>query len=73
MPIIPDAKWLEAFKLPLRVMIGVAFSCYTLLWLDSAKHIDLLIFGSLTKASVVVLTVVASGLVAFPQTSRHFS
>lgn len=62
MPIIPDAKWLDAFKLPLRVMIGLALACYALLWLDSAKHIDLLIFGGLTKPSIIVLSVVASAL-----------
>jgi hypothetical protein len=62
MPITPDAKWLEAFKLPLRVMIGLALACYALLWLDSAKHFDLSIFGDLTKPSVVVLMVVTSAL-----------
>jgi hypothetical protein len=62
MPITPDAKWLEAFKLPLRVMIGLALACYALLWIDSAKHIDLSIFGVLTKSFVVVLMVVASSL-----------
>jgi hypothetical protein len=62
MPLIPDAKWLEAFKLPLRVMIGLALACYVLLWLDYTKHIELSIFGNLTKPSVFVLTVVASAL-----------
>jgi hypothetical protein len=62
MPITPDAKWLEAFKLPLRVMIGLALACFVLLWLDSAKHIDLSIFGDLTKPSFVVVMVVASAL-----------
>lgn len=62
MPIIPDANWLNAFKLPLRAMIGVTLACGTLLWLDHAKLIDLSVFGGLTKPSIVVLTVVAGAL-----------
>lgn len=62
MPITPDAKWLEAFKLPLRAMIGVTLACCALLWLDNTKQIDLSIFGALTKSSIFVLTVVAGSL-----------
>ena len=62
MLIIPDAKWLDAFKLPLRAMVGVALACCALLWLDIAKHIDLSIFGDLTKPLIVVITVVAGAL-----------
>ncbi|NBS74451.1 MAG: hypothetical protein EBS66_13365 [Betaproteobacteria bacterium] len=62
MPLTPDPKWLEAFKLPLRVMIGISLASYALLWLDSTKHIDLSIFGILAKPAVVVLMVVVSAL-----------
>ena len=62
MPITPDANWLNAFKLPLRAMIGVTLACGALLWLDGAKLIELSVFGGLTKPSIVVLTVVAAAL-----------
>ncbi len=62
MSIIPDARWLDALKLPLRAMIGVVIACSALLWLDNEKHIELSIFGSLTKPSIVVLAIVAGAL-----------
>ena len=62
MPITPDPKWLEALKLPLRVMIGVTLAAAGLLWLDHEKTIDLAVFGSLTKPAVVILGVVAGAL-----------
>lgn len=62
MAITPDANWLNALKLPLRAMIGVTLACLALLWLDHARVIDLAVFGSLTKPSIVVLSVVAGAL-----------
>jgi hypothetical protein len=62
MPVTPDPKWLEALKLPLRVMIGVTLAATGLLWLDHQKIIDLAVFGSLTKPAVVILCVFAGAL-----------
>ena len=62
MAITPDANWLNALKLPLRVMIGVTLAATALLLLDYAKIIDLAVFGSLTRPSMVVLCVVAAAL-----------
>ena len=62
MPITPDARWLDALKLPLRVMIGVVIACFALFWLDNGKYIDLSLFGSLTKPSIVVLAIVSCAL-----------
>lgn len=62
MPFTPDAKWLEALKLPLRAMIGIMLAASALLWLDYEKIVDLSVFGSLTKPSIVVVCVVAGAL-----------
>jgi hypothetical protein len=62
MPITPDPKWLEALKLPVRVMIGVTLAASGLLWLDYKKIIDLSAFGNLSRPGVVILCVVASAL-----------
>lgn len=62
MPITPDPKWLDALKLPLRVMIGVILAATGLLWLDHQKIIDLAVFGSLTKPAVIILSIVAGAL-----------
>lgn len=62
MPITPDPKWLEALKLPLRVMIGITLAAVVLLWLDHQMIIDLAVFGHLTKSAVVILCVVTSAL-----------
>ena len=62
MPFTPDPKWLDALKLPLRVMIGVTLAAAGLLWLDYQKIIDLAVFGSLTKPAVIILGIVAGAL-----------
>lgn len=62
MAISPDASWLNALKLPLRAMIGVALAATALLGMDRARFIDLEVFGNLTKPLVVVLCVVATAL-----------
>lgn len=62
MPVTSDPKWLEALKLPLRVMIGVTLGAAGLLWLDNQKIIDLAVFGSFTKPAAVVLCVFAGAL-----------
>lgn len=50
----PDAKWLEALKLPLRTMLGIALSCGALLFMD------LDVFGQIVRPIVIAVCVVSS-------------
>ncbi len=59
---VPDSGWLQALNLPLRVTIGVALACSTLLVLDSRSVLLLGTFGSLTRPLVIVALVVAAAL-----------
>lgn len=66
---LPDAKWLEALKLPLRVMIGITLGVAGILWLDFKQLFELTVFGAIVKPLLVVVCVIAgaislSGMVA---------
>jgi hypothetical protein len=64
MSVVPDPNWLNALKLPLRVMVGVTIACAVLLALDYWKVIDLIAFGNLTRPFIIVLLAVAGALTA---------
>lgn len=59
---IVDPKWLEALKLPLKVMLSIALSSGVLLLLDHIGAIDLEIFGADVRPLVLILCVVSSVL-----------
>lgn len=54
-----EAKWLEALKLPLKVMIGLALSSGLLLLLDRFGALDLQVFGPVVRPLIIVLLVVS--------------
>lgn len=59
---IPDSGWLQAFKLPLRIIIGIAIASAILLVLDSNAALTLSEFGLLTKPLVIVALVLTGAL-----------
>lgn len=59
---LPDAAWLDALKLPLRVKIGVTLGAAALLILNHLEVIALNDFGSLAKPIVIVLGVFTGAL-----------
>ena len=59
---LPDAKWLEALKLPLRAMLGIALSSGALLLLDYTGVLDLDVFGPIVRPIVIAVCIVFSVL-----------
>ena len=59
---LPDAKWLEALKLPLRAMLGIALSSGALLLLDQLGMLDLGVFVPIVRPIVIAVCVVFSVL-----------
>ena len=59
---LPDVKWLEALKLPLRAMLGIALSSGALLLLDQLGMLDLGVFGPIVRPIVIAVCVVFSVL-----------
>jgi hypothetical protein len=55
---IPDAKWLDALKLPLKVTIAVALASIALLTLDLTGLFDLGPLGTFTRPVLIILSVV---------------
>lgn len=53
---MPDPKWLDALKLPLKVTLAVALSASVLLWLNVKGILDL---GPLSLYSKPILTIIA--------------
>lgn len=62
MSFIPDSGWLQALKLPLRILLGIAIACVVLLVLDHKTLLDLGAFGTLTKPLVIVALVFTAAL-----------
>ena len=54
-----DPKWLEALKLPLKVMLGIALSSGALLLMNYSIQ-DLDVFGTIMLPSVIVVWIVSS-------------
>jgi hypothetical protein len=54
---MPDAKWLDALKLPLRVNVAVALICVALLALNLSGLLDLAAVHSLTLPVLTILAV----------------
>ena len=59
---MPDSSWLQALKLPLRVMIGMFIASVVLLGLDSAAILHLDDFGQLAKPITIVMIVLSGAL-----------
>jgi hypothetical protein len=57
---IPDAKWLDALKLPLKVTIGVAIASFVLLILDLKGLLDFGQYGAIARLALILLSVVFS-------------
>ncbi|MCF6298984.1 MAG: superinfection exclusion B family protein [Thiomicrorhabdus sp.] len=59
---LPDSSWLNAFKLPTQVMVGLFIACSILLFIDSKEVITLNQFGNLSKSIIIAITVVSGSL-----------
>lgn len=59
---VPSPNWLDALKLPARVVVGVFISCVVLIELDQYKFISLVSFGDLIKPSTIVICVISGSL-----------
>lgn len=59
---VPSPSWLDALKLPARVVVGVFISCVALLVLDQYKIISLASFGDLAKSTTIVMAVISGSL-----------
>lgn len=62
MNLLPDANWLNAFKLPMQVMIGLFIASGILLIFDQTKILELSSFGLQTRPIVIVLAVFSGSL-----------
>ena len=67
---MPVSNWIEAVRLPTRVMIGLFIACLTLLAFDTFDVLVLANLGLLAKPVVIVASVVSgslslTGIVAF--------
>jgi hypothetical protein len=60
---IPDPKWLDALRLPLKATVGVALASVVLLSLDLTGLLDLGPLGPYTRPILIILSVVFSILV----------
>ena len=59
---ILDANWLNALKLPTKVLTGVFIASIILLSLDKAEILKLSIFGTIAKPATILLCVVSGAL-----------
>ncbi|MCG7895318.1 MAG: super-infection exclusion protein B [Candidatus Thiodiazotropha taylori] len=57
-----DANWLNALKLPTKVISGLFLASIILLSLDGPEALDLSIFGGLAKPIVILICVVSGAL-----------
>lgn len=57
-----DANWLNALKLPVKVISGLSIASITLLLLDGTAMLNLSRFGDLARPVVVLICVVSSAL-----------
>jgi hypothetical protein len=57
-----DANWLNALKLPTKVISGLFIASIILLSLDGTEILDLSIFGGLAKPIVILICVVSGAL-----------
>jgi hypothetical protein len=55
---IPDPKWLDALRLPLRVTIAVALASAVLLALELGALLDLGPLGAVTRPALIIVVVV---------------
>jgi hypothetical protein len=58
----PDAKWLDALKLPLKASIAGALATAALLWLDFSGLLKLGALGAITRPILIILVVVFTAL-----------
>lgn len=57
-----DANWLNALKLPTKALTGLFIASIILLIFDKTKILDLSVFGSLIKPSVILICTVSGAL-----------
>lgn len=57
-----DANWLNALKLPTKVISGLFIASIILLLLDGTVVLDLSVFGGLARPTVILTCVVSSAL-----------
>jgi len=57
-----DANWINAFKLPTKVLTGLFIASVILLIFDKAKILELSIFGAIAKPATILLCVVSGAL-----------
>lgn len=60
--LLPDSKWIDAVKLPLRVTIGVFVAAIALLLLDQFGYLRLIELGSAAKITVTTVAVLFGAL-----------
>lgn len=62
MNLFPDSNWINAFKLPTQVMIGLFIACSILLVLNYADLLKLNQFGKLAHPILIVFTIFTGSL-----------
>ncbi len=59
---LPEPNWINVFKLPTQVMIGLFIASIVLLGLDWVTILNLAVFGKFAKPGVIALTVISGSL-----------
>jgi hypothetical protein len=59
---IPDSKWLDALKLPTRVLFGLFIFCIAMIVLDQYKFITLSSFGESTRPILIIAALLFGSL-----------
>lgn len=66
-----DSNWINALKLPTKVLTGLFVASVTLLVFDKAEILELSLFGSVAKPATILICVV-SGALSFTSITSFF-
>ena len=66
-----DSNWINALKLPTKVLTGLFIASVALLVFDKAEILELSIFGSIAKPATILICVV-SGALSFTSIASFF-
>lgn len=61
---MPDSKWLDALKLPLRIMCGISLGTGLMLGLNAYRVVELDVFGPYARTVVALIFIASSALAA---------